>query len=95
MLQPLRQLLFAFAIIDGTSSQLARSAQYLAPVATAGVSCDVATMTAPVKAMPAQDGVYSFEVEPGMTGPWALHLAAKMQGEAETVRGTIDADLVK
>lgn len=55
----------------------------------------MAAMTAPVKAMPAKDGVYSFEVEPGMTGPWALHLAAKVQGEAETVRGTITADLVK
>lgn len=55
----------------------------------------MATMTAPVKAMPAKGGVYSFEVEPGMTGTWALHLAAKVQGEPETVRGTINADLVK
>ena len=54
------------------------------------------TMTAPVKAaMPAKDGVYGFEVEPGMTGTWAIHLAAKVQGEPETVRGTITADLVK
>ena len=53
------------------------------------------TMTAPVKAMPAKDGIYSFEVEPGMTGTWALHLAAKVQGQAETVRGTVNADLVK
>ena len=52
-------------------------------------------MTAPVKAMPAKDGVYGFEVEPGMTGTWALHLAAKVQGEPETVRNTITADLVK
>jgi hypothetical protein len=55
----------------------------------------MATMTAPVKAMPGKGGVYSFEVEPGMTGTWALHLAAKVQGEAETVRGSITADLVK
>ena len=55
----------------------------------------MATMTAPVKAMPAKGGVYSFEVEPGMTGNWALHLAAKVQGEPETVRGTVNADLVK
>lgn len=55
----------------------------------------MATMTAPVKAMPAKDGVYSFEVDPGMAGPWALHLAAKVQGEPETVRGTVTADLVK
>ena len=55
----------------------------------------MATMTAPVKAMPAKGGVYSFQVEPGMTGTWALHFAAKVQGEPETVRGTINADLVK
>ena len=55
----------------------------------------MAAMTAPVKAMPAEGGVYSFEVEPSMTGAWALHLAAKVQGEPETVRGTITADLVK
>lgn len=55
----------------------------------------MATMTAPVKVMPAKGGVYTFEVEPGMTGTWALHLAAKVQGEPETVRGTVNADLVK
>ncbi len=53
------------------------------------------TMPAPVKAMPAKGGVYSFEVEPGMAGTWALHLAAKVQGEQETVRGTVNADLAK
>lgn len=53
------------------------------------------TMTAPVKAMPAKGGVYSFEIDPGMAGTWALHLAAKVQGEAETVRGTINAELAK
>lgn len=53
------------------------------------------TMTAPVKVLPAKDGVYSFEVDPGMAGTWALHLAAKVQGEPETVRGTVNADLVK
>ena len=53
------------------------------------------TMTAPVKTMPSRGGIYSFEVEPGMAGVWALHLAAKVQGETETVRGTVNADLVK
>jgi YtkA-like len=54
------------------------------------------SMTAPVKAMPgAKGGVYSFEVDPGMAGTWALHLAAKVQGEPETIRGTVNADLVK
>jgi len=55
----------------------------------------MASMTAPVKAMPSSDGIYSFEVEPGMAGTWAVHLAAKVQGEAETVHGTVNADLVK
>jgi hypothetical protein len=53
------------------------------------------TMTAPVKALPAKGGVYSFEVDPGMAGTWALHLAAKVQGEPDTVRGTLNVDLVK
>ena len=53
------------------------------------------TMPAPVKALPATGGIYSFEVDPGMAGTWALHLAAKVQGEPETVRGTVNADLVK
>ena len=53
------------------------------------------TMTAPVTPMPAKGGVYSFVVDPGMAGTWALHLAAKVQGESETVRGTVNADLVK
>jgi hypothetical protein len=53
------------------------------------------TMPAPVKALPAKSGIYSFEVEPDMAGTWALHLAAKVQGEPETVRGTVNADLVK
>jgi hypothetical protein len=55
----------------------------------------MAAMPAPVKALPPKDGIYSFEVAPGMAGTWALHLAAKVQGEPETVRGTVNADLVK
>lgn len=54
------------------------------------------TMTAPIKAVPpAQGGVYRFEIEPGMAGAWAITLAAKVQGEPETVRGSVTADLVK
>lgn len=53
------------------------------------------TMPAPVKVLPSKGGTYSFKIEPGMAGTWALHLAAKVQGEAETVRGTVNADLVK
>ena len=55
----------------------------------------MATMTAPVKIMAAQGGVYRFEVEPGMAGTWAINLAAKVQGEAGTVRGSVTAELVK
>jgi len=54
------------------------------------------TMTAPIKAVPpAGGGVYRFEVEPGMAGTWALTLAAKVQGEAGTVRGSVIAELAK
>ena len=55
----------------------------------------MATMTAPVKIMAAQGGVYRFEVEPGMAGTWAINVAAKVQGEAETVRGSVTTELVK
>jgi len=55
----------------------------------------MAAMAAPVKALQVKDGIYSFEVAPDMAGTWALHLAAKVQGETETVRGTVNADLVK
>lgn len=55
----------------------------------------MATMPAPVKPMPAKGGVDSFQVDPAMAGTWALHLAAKVQGEPETVTGTVTVDLVK
>lgn len=54
------------------------------------------TMTAPIKALPSKEpGVYRFEVEPGMAGPWAISLAANVQGETETVRGKVTAELAK
>ena len=47
-------------------------------------------MAAPVKAdgspMP---GTYRFIVKPTMAGRWALKLAAKVQGESDTVRGQV------
>jgi hypothetical protein len=53
-------------------------------------------MTAPVKALPAKEpGIYLFEVEPGMAGGWMLTLAAKVQGETETVRGSVTVKLAK
>ena len=54
------------------------------------------TMTAPIKALPSKEsGIYTFEIEPGMAGAWAITLAAKVQGEAETVRGAVITDLPK
>jgi hypothetical protein len=53
-------------------------------------------MTAPVQATgEAEPGVYRFEIQPGMAGPWALTLAAKVQGEPETVRGSVTVELAK
>lgn len=34
-------------------------------------------------------GVYRFGVKPTMAGRWELKLSAKIQGEAETVRGSV------
>ena len=54
------------------------------------------TMKAPAKAMPAsQPGLYIIEIEPGMAGNWALQVAAKVQGETETVRATLPVKLGK
>lgn len=54
----------------------------------------MAAMTAPVKALPEQPaGTYRFQVENGTVwkkpGNWALILDAKVQGEPETVHGSI------
>jgi hypothetical protein len=52
------------------------------------------TMTAPVqRPTEGPDGTYKLQLEPGMAGKWALHLAAKVQGETETVRGDLVVDL--
>ncbi len=47
-------------------------------------------MTAPVSAQgsPAP-GIYRFSVAPTMAGRWELKLSAKVQGEAETVSGSV------
>ena len=48
------------------------------------------TMTGNVAPQAAQQpGTYRFQVETGMAGGWALTLAAKVQGEPETVRATV------
>ena len=54
------------------------------------------TMTAPARAMPsATGGLYTVEVEPGMAGNWLLQVAAKVQGESETVRAALPVKLGK
>ena len=47
-------------------------------------------MTAPVEPMPSTEpGVYRFKADLTMAGQWALKLMAKVQGEKETVQGTV------
>jgi YtkA-like protein len=53
-------------------------------------------MAAPAKAMPGDTGgVYQVETEPSMAGDWALTLGAKVQGEVQTVRGTVNIAVPK
>ena len=47
-------------------------------------------MTSPLTAVPSNEpGVYSFKTDLAMEGRWRLSIAAKVQGEAETVVGKI------
>jgi hypothetical protein len=47
-------------------------------------------MTSPVTPVPSTEpGVYSFKTDLSMQGRWLLSIAAKVQGEAETVVGKI------
>ena len=56
----------------------------------------MASMTAHAKATSAPEpGVYQISAEPEMAGNWALHLSAKVQGEAETVTGTLTVPIGK
>lgn len=50
----------------------------------------MAAMTAPLEPMPSTEpGVYRFKANLAMAGQWALKLMAKVQGEKETVQGTV------
>ena len=50
----------------------------------------MAQMTTPVTLMPGSEpGVYRFSANLTMAGGWAFSLAAKVQGEAETVQGKL------
>jgi YtkA-like len=54
------------------------------------------TMAAPAKALPeTTPGVYRVAVQPDMAGNYAITVAAKVQGETETVRGSVTARLKK
>jgi hypothetical protein len=47
-------------------------------------------MTSPLTAVPSNEpGVYSFKTDLSMQGRWLLSIAAKVQGEPETVVGKI------
>jgi hypothetical protein len=53
----------------------------------------MAEMTGKVTPQPADAaGLYHFRTETGMAGTWALTLSAKVQGESDTVRGTVTFD---
>ena len=50
----------------------------------------MAEMAVPAKtSATAEPGIYQVEAQPSMGGKWALMLSAKVEGEAETVRGTL------
>ncbi len=50
----------------------------------------MAEMTAPTKVVSAKEpGIYQVEADAPSVGKWALSLAAKVQGEAETVHGAV------
>jgi hypothetical protein len=54
------------------------------------------TMASPITAVPSNEpGVYSFKTELSMAGRWLLSIAAKVQGEPETVIGKINFKATK
>ena len=53
-------------------------------------------MTAPAKLVRSNDtNLYQLELEPQMGGNWALSLSAKVQGETETVNGSVPITIPK
>jgi hypothetical protein len=56
----------------------------------------MAEMTAPAKLARSNDkSLYQLELEPQMRGNWALSLSAKVQGETETVSGSVPITIPK
>jgi hypothetical protein len=52
-------------------------------------------MSAPIVNLPENPpGIYSFSIAPGLTGNWEIYLSAKVQGQTQTVHGTLTANLV-
>ena len=50
----------------------------------------MATMESPLSPLPSTEpGVYAFKTDLGMPGRWLFSIAAKVQGEPETVTGKI------
>ena len=50
----------------------------------------MATMTSPVEVLPSTEpGLYRFSTDLVMAGNWRFSIAAKVQGEAETVEAEI------
>lgn len=77
-------------VADGAPVPGAIIVQIRADMGPAGM----ADMTAPTKVLgEAEPGVYRLEVQPGMAGKWALKLTARVQGEAEAVRGNVVVEL--
>ena len=56
----------------------------------------MAEMTAPTKVVSAKEpGIYQIEADSPMTGKWGLSIAAKVQGETETVHGALTVAIPK
>jgi hypothetical protein len=56
----------------------------------------MASMTAPAKLVRSSEAnLYRVETEPQMGGNWALNLSAKVQGETETVNGSVPITIPK
>jgi YtkA-like len=56
----------------------------------------MASMTAPAKLVRSSDAnLYQVALEPQMNGNWALSLSAKVQGETETVSGSVPITIPK
>ena len=53
-------------------------------------------MTTPVEVMPSQSpGQYQFKADLAMAGSWRFQIAAKVQGEADTVQGELILGVAK